>query len=477
MRSPSSTEFALLGAALIAISYGLARFAFGLFVPPIREELGLTPTVIGIIGSLPLISFLLATLIAPLVTHLFGARNAAVLSGAFGVAGLGLISQAPGALLLGIGVFACGICTGLMMPALTAAMQALVKRSLHGRVSSVMNAGTSIGVIVAVPTVLFMVGAWRLAYISFALLAGAGVVAAWLFLPSVSRITPANAAPPPPISELPWSRLIRLTLFAFVMGFVSAAYWIFAPDLVVTLGGLTSGATGWLWLAVGIAGLGGAVVADLADRNNPPITHSLMLMMLSASLALLAASPGQTWLAAFSALVFGLAYMSLTGLYLMTGIRLLPGRLAVGPVLPFMAVSLGQATGSPVVGSLVNNFGYATAFAMFSALGILFAILSPFYPGYIAQAEEEEAEEESGLQAAYDYQLQDEQGEPLHPAADLAEEAQEAEAAAAEKDAKAEEETGEKARAEKEAKVEEVAEADQDARASASLKPSNKGVT
>jgi hypothetical protein len=41
-----------------------------------------------------------------------------------------------------------------------------------------------------------------------------------------------------------------------------------------------------------------------------------MLVMLSASLALLAASPDQLVLAAFSALVFGLAYMSLTGLYL-----------------------------------------------------------------------------------------------------------------------------------------------------------------
>ena len=29
----SSTGFAVLGAALIAISFGLARFAFGLFVP------------------------------------------------------------------------------------------------------------------------------------------------------------------------------------------------------------------------------------------------------------------------------------------------------------------------------------------------------------------------------------------------------------------------------------------------------------
>ena len=71
----------------------------------------------------------------------------------------------------------------------------------------------------------------------------------------------------------------------------------------------------------------------------------------------------------------------------------------------------------------MNLFGYADAFSMFAALGILVAILSPFYPGHIEQHEEEEPEEDTGLQAAYDHQLQTEEGEPLEePAEDDAEE-------------------------------------------------------
>lgn len=406
MTSLSSTKFAIFGAALIAISYGLARFAFGLFVPPIREELELTADLIGLIGALPLVSFLLATLVAPLAADRLGARRTAVLSCGFGAGGLALISQASGALSLGVGVFACGICTGLMMPALTAAMQAKVKRSLHGRVSASMNAGTSIGIALAVPAVLFLTDAWRFAYGAFAGLAIVGLLAALVVIPSVSRVSPTRTAPAPAISLLQWSRLFRLALFAFAMGFVSAAYWIFAPDLVVTVGELPSSATGWLWLAVGVAGLGGAAVADLADRNNPAITQALMLMMLAASLALIAASPGELMIAAFSALVFGLAYMSLTGLYLMTSIRLLPGRLSMGPVLPFMAVSLGQATGSPIVGMLVKEVGYENGFALFAMVGILVSILSPLYPRSIAEAQDDDEEPETGLQAAYDSQLQ-----------------------------------------------------------------------
>ncbi len=56
MKALSNMGFALFGAALVAISYGLARFAFGLFVPSISAELSLTSYLVGIIGRCRLLA-------------------------------------------------------------------------------------------------------------------------------------------------------------------------------------------------------------------------------------------------------------------------------------------------------------------------------------------------------------------------------------------------------------------------------------
>jgi len=61
--------------------------------------------------------------------------------------------------------------------------------------------------------------------------------------------------------------------------------------------------------------------------------------------------------------------------------------------------------------------GYAKAFSLFCVAGVFIALLSPLYPGHIDYLTEEtpallDSEEDTGLQAAYDQQLLDENGEP-----------------------------------------------------------------
>jgi len=248
VRAPlNAKRFAILGVGLIAMSYGLARFAFGLYVPSIRADLGLTPDIIGRVGALPYVSFCLASVFAAGVVDRLGARGAALTACLFAVVGMAIVSRSHNAWMLAAGVFSCGFSTGLMMPALAGGMHAAIRPSVHGRVGAVMNAGTSLGVIIAVPSALFLSGQWRGGYLGFALAALFCAALAWWFLPASAGMAQPHArrSRKPSLRSALW----RLALFGFGMGLVASAYWVFAPDLVGTLGDLPDNASAWLWLA------------------------------------------------------------------------------------------------------------------------------------------------------------------------------------------------------------------------------------
>ncbi|MDZ7810565.1 MAG: MFS transporter [Arhodomonas sp.] len=254
--SPLGT--AVLGSGIIAITYGLARFVFGLFLPAIREDMGLTPVMAGFIGALPFASFITAIVVAPFLARALGLRHAAALTTGFALLGLLAIAQAPGPLILAAGVVTCGISTGLSSPIMAQAVATTVTGQLRGRVNATVNAGTSFGIAVAVVVVLLGSGAWRSAYLGFAVLAALGLAAAMRWLPGASADA-AGAQPTKPGREQ-WREIARLSGLAAAMGFTSAIYWVFAPDFAIHGGGLDSGTGAWMWLTVGCVGLAGGAV-------------------------------------------------------------------------------------------------------------------------------------------------------------------------------------------------------------------------
>ncbi len=374
----NAKRYALLGAALIAMSYGLARFAFGLYVPSMRADLGLSADIIGRIGALPYVSFCLASLAAAGVVDRLGSRGAALTACLFGVIGMAAVSQSGNAWVLAGGVFACGFCTGLMMPALSGGMHAAVRPSVHGRVGAVMNAGTSLGVIVAVPSAMVLAGQWRESYLGFALVAVFCAALAWWYLPASSGM----AEPQPERSRKPSMRhaLWRLALFGFGMGLVSSAYWVFAPDLVGTVGDLPDRVSAWLWLALGFGGLAAGAASDLADRLGIARVQGAALAGLGLSLLMLAQWPDAFAPAIASAALFGVFYMMLTGIYLVTGVRLLAEHPSLGPVVPFVAIAVGQSVGSPAAGMLVSGLGHVDAFRTMAVVGVVLGLAFHWFP-------------------------------------------------------------------------------------------------
>ncbi|QOR40011.1 MFS transporter [Billgrantia diversa] len=375
MKRLTPLGMATLGSGVIAITYGLARFVFGLFLPSMREELTISSTMAGVIGALPFLSFVFAILAAPWVTRSLGVRHAG--AAAAGLAGVGLmtIALAPSSLLLAAGVLVCGISTGLSSPAMAEAVSRVVPPGLRGRVNATINAGTSVGIALAMPAVLIWAQAWRSAYTGFAALAALAALTAYFYLPRGKRSTsssrPRSAALPR--SRKQWLRIIRLSGLAAGMGCVSAAYWVFAPDAVITAGGLASSKTAWMWLAVGLGGLVGGSAGDLISRFGSLISHMTGITVMAASLALLALHPSNFVLAMSSAALFGAGYMILTGFHLVRSVEIMADAPAFAPVLPLLATSVGQVAGSPLAGWLVGTEGHAATFMFFATLGLAVA--------------------------------------------------------------------------------------------------------
>src|SRR3712207_2084456 len=93
-RRSGVTRLVAPGLAMIAVTYGLARFAYGLFLPEMRESLDLSERVLGLIGAGSYAGYCLAILVALVFTSRTGLRFMAGAAG--GVGGFGMAGGARG---------------------------------------------------------------------------------------------------------------------------------------------------------------------------------------------------------------------------------------------------------------------------------------------------------------------------------------------------------------------------------------------
>jgi len=152
------------------------------------------------------------------------------------------------------------------------------------------------------------------------------------------------------------------------MGFASAAYWTFAGEVVVDVGRLPRSMSSLAWVVIGIAGLLGGAAGDLIRRFEINAVHRGSLLALATAGLVLVLSPSEPTAVLTSAALFGAAYIMLTGVYLVWGIRVYDDRPAVGLALPFLMIALGQVAGAPVAGVLIGISGHAATFAVFAAI-------------------------------------------------------------------------------------------------------------
>lgn len=363
------------GLSLIAVCYGLARFAYGLFLPAFRNEFELDPATAGTISSASYAAYCLAIVAATALTPRCGARTLAVAAGAIAIAGTLLIAVAPSTVVLAVGVVLAGSSTGVASPPLAHAVAHTITTAKRDRVQTFINAGTGLGVLVAGPVALLAQDQWRGAWVTFAIVCA--VVAAWVAfaVPGGTRTasgrTEAGKSGFLPSPLLP-SGTLRLFTAALLMGAASSAIWTFGRDLLVTVGQMGERPSTIAWIILGGFGMLGAFASDLTRRIGVRRAWLVTMFVMAASTALLAAVPSLVAAAWVASAAFGASYIALTGLLLIWGTRVYQREPAAGVGLAFLAIALGQTAGAPLVGVLSGTYGPQPAFtaaALLAAIG------------------------------------------------------------------------------------------------------------
>ena len=380
------------GLALIAVTYGLARFAYGLFLPEMREAFDLSPSLLGLIGAGSYVGYCVAVVVALVYTSRTGPRLMAIAAGGVAVVGMAVVAGSPMAWVLALGILVAGSSTGLASPPMGEAVARSIRPSLQDRANALINCGTSVGVALSGPAALLLSGQWRLAWTVFALVGLA--VLAWnaAVMPRKALQDKGESGEPddvgaeagdgPGSTHLSFTYLIgarvrprSLPLFAvaFGMGFASAVYWTFSRDVVVQAGGLGQTGSTLFWTVIGISGLAGGAAGDLVRRFGLTPVLRGGLVSMAASMVLLAVASGALPLAYTSAALFGSTYIMLSGVVLVWSVSVFRERPAAGLGAGFLLIALGQVAGSPFAGALAGTTSPAIAFCSFAVAAVLTA--------------------------------------------------------------------------------------------------------
>lgn len=183
--------------ALTAVSYGLARFAFGLLLPQIRTELSLDNSTVGWIGSSAFMAYCVGILITFIAHRVSTPRSIAFAAGVSATLGMTIVFFSTSALTLAAGIALAGLSTGLTSPPLATAVSLRFHEANRPKANAIINAGTAVGIVCSGTASLVAFGEGRDVYLFFSVVSCA--VTGWCFI----RSLPDGSRPLPAPSHLP----------------------------------------------------------------------------------------------------------------------------------------------------------------------------------------------------------------------------------------------------------------------------------
>ncbi len=363
------------GIGVVGVTFGMARYGFGLLAPDIRAGFSLSSGTLGLLAAASYVAYLVTSVTAGLLTARLGPRTIVAAGGACAVVGMVAAGLAPSPAVLFAGLLVAGASAGLVFPPFSDVVARSLPVEKRPRVLAAISSGTGWGVAVAAPVAIAVGTSWRTAWLLFAAMAGAATVWALCVLPG--RALGAREAVALRLGWFVCPRSGRLLIGAGLIGVASSVYWTFAVDRLVAAGGVPSADARVFLGLVGVASVGGTVAGDAVRRFGGAAVFVCALVAEAGGLALLGLTPASAGAAAASAILFGAAYNVVVAVEVIWSARVFASRPSAGLAAILFVQAVGALIGPPVLGAAADEVGFATVFC--GAAGLLAAttVLAP----------------------------------------------------------------------------------------------------
>lgn len=358
----------LAGALVVGVAFGMARYAYGLTLPRIRADLGLSELLLGLISSATFAGYLAGLLLAGRLAARFGSRAPTTVGGICGALGAVIVTlaQTPG--LLAVGVVLAGSAGGLVWAPYSDIVTRSVPLRQQPRALAIITTGTSGGlVLLGGLAVLAVLGSWRLAWAGIAL---AAVAAALVNL----RLVPKARPDPRPATRDGSSSLARTLrvpgAYSVVYFAVIVIYFTYAAD-VLERGALPAAAVPMLYAAIGFCGMVGVATGAFAQRIGSARVAALCLVTVGVALALLGLITDSPTATAASACIFGVGYMTGSAVLAVWTAELAPERAGAAFTACLIVGALSSVAAPALAGAVIPDLGLGVLLLLTATVSLL----------------------------------------------------------------------------------------------------------
>lgn len=366
------------GAVVVAVAFGMGRFAFGLTLPDLRTDPalsanGLSDAVVGLIASATFAGFLIGILGTPLLARRAGPRAPTTLGCACGAVGGLVVVVAPHPGVLAAGAVLVGSAAGWVWAPYNDLVAAVAPPERRPGLVAAVATGTSAG-LVAVAVVAVAGPGWRTVWAAVGL---ASAAAAALNLRWTPRVAPAPRGRPRPA----WRPLLLPSVYAVGYYVTTTLFFTYAAE-TLRRGGLPDTAGPALYAVIGLLGLLGLLTGRWSARIGSRRVAASCLGMLAVALGVLGVA-GDSWAAALAAaVVFAPGYMIGASIIAVWTSALVPEGSSEAMTAVIAVGALAAVVGPAVVGGLAGSLGLSTvlvALAVLVAVGAA-AMAAPGHP-------------------------------------------------------------------------------------------------